>query len=95
MYGCGEQEVLYYVSRSEIFSNSLKYYFLDNIFTKLMSSQPPMKPDPGVLKFSLAGANNSVPMTYLTPCIIIVHVYTCNYSGAEKNIDARWHSLVP
>ena len=30
-------------------------------------------------------ANNSVPTTGLTPCIIIVHV-TCNYSGAEKNI---------
>ena len=58
----------------------------------------------GVLKISLAGANNSVPTTGLTPCIIIVHVYTCNciiivhvynYSGAEKNIDARWHSLAP
>ena len=36
----------------------------------------------GVLKMSLAGANNSVSMTCLTPCIIIVHVYTC--SGAEK-----------
>ena len=43
----------------------------------------------GVLKISLAGANNSVPTTGVTPCIIIVHVYTCNYSGAEKNIDAR------
>ena len=30
----------------------------------------------GVLKFSLAGANNSVPMPCLTPCIVIVHVYT-------------------
>ena len=29
----------------------------------------------GVLKFNLAGANNSVPMTCLTPCIVIVHVY--------------------
>ena len=38
----------------------------------------------GVLKISLAGANNLVPMTGLTPCIIIVHVYTCNYSGAQK-----------
>ena len=47
----------------------------------------------GGLKFSLAAANNSVPTTGLTPCIIIVHVYTCNYSGAEKNIDAQWHSL--
>ena len=28
----------------------------------------------GVLKISLAGANNSVPTTGLTPCIIIVHV---------------------
>ena len=27
----------------------------------------------GVLKISLAGANNSVPMTGLTPCIIIVY----------------------
>ena len=44
---------------------------------------------PGVLKISLAGANNSVPTTGLTPCIIIIHVYTCNYSGAGKNIDAR------
>ena len=43
----------------------------------------------GVLKISLAGANNSVPTTGLTPCIIIIHVYTCNYSGTEKNIDAR------
>ena len=43
----------------------------------------------GVLKISLAGANNSVPTTGLTPCIIIIHVYTCNYSGARKNIDAR------
>ena len=43
----------------------------------------------GVLKISLAGANNSVPTTGLTPCIIIIHVYTCNYSGAGKNIDAR------
>ena len=40
---------------------------------------------PGVLKISLAGANNSVPKTGLMPCIIIVHVYTCNYSGAEKH----------
>ena len=39
-------------------------------------------PPSGVLKISLAGANNSVPTTGLTPCIIIVHVYTCNYSGA-------------
>ena len=38
----------------------------------------------GVLKISLAGANNLVPTTGLTPCIIIVHVYTCNYSGTEK-----------
>ena len=37
-----------------------------------------------MLKISLAGANNSVPTTGLTPCIIIVHLYTCNYSGAEK-----------
>ena len=44
---------------------------------------------PGVLKISLAGANNLVPTTSLTPCIIIIHVYTCNYSGAGKNIDAR------
>ena len=44
---------------------------------------------PGVLKISLAGANNSVPTTGLTPCVIIIHVYTCNYSGAGKNIDAR------
>ena len=44
---------------------------------------------PGVLKISLAGANNLVPTTSLTPCIIIIHVYTCNYSGARKNIDAR------
>ena len=43
----------------------------------------------GVLKISLAGANNLVPTTSLTPCIIIIHVYTCNYSGARKNIDAR------
>ena len=43
----------------------------------------------GVLKISLAGANNLVPTTSLTPCIIIIHVYTCNYSGAGKNIDAR------
>ena len=43
----------------------------------------------GVLKISLAGANNLVPTTGLTPCIIILHVYTCNYSGARKNIDAR------
>ena len=43
----------------------------------------------GVLKISLAGANNLVPTTGLTPCIIIIHVYTCNYSGAGKNIDAR------
>ena len=49
----------------------------------------------GVSKISLAGANNLVPMTGLMPCIIIVHVYTCNYSGAEKNIDAHWHSLAP
>ena len=28
-----------------------------------------------LLKISLAGANNSVPTTGLTPCIIIVHVY--------------------
>ena len=49
----------------------------------------------GVLKISLAGANNSVPTTGLTPCINIVHVHTCNYSGAEINIDARWHSLAP
>ena len=49
----------------------------------------------GVLKISLAGANNLVPTTSLTPCIIIIHVYTCNYSGAGKNIDARWHSLAP
>ena len=47
------------------------------------------KPNSGVLKISLAGANNSVPTTGLTPCIIIIHVYTCNYSGARKNIDAR------
>ena len=47
----------------------------------------------GVLKINLAGANNLVPTTGLTPCIIIVHVYTCNYSGAEKHIDAGWHSL--
>ena len=45
----------------------------------------------GVLKISLAGANNLVPTTGLTPCIIIVHVYTC----AKKNIDACWHSLAP
>ena len=43
----------------------------------------------GVLKISLAGANNLVPTTSLTPCIIIIHVYACNYSGAGKNIDAR------
>ena len=43
----------------------------------------------GVLKISLAGANNLVPTTSLTPCIIIIHVYTCNYSGAGKKIDAR------
>ena len=43
----------------------------------------------GVLKISLAGANNLVPTTGLTPCVIIIHVYTCNYSGAGKNIDAR------
>ena len=43
----------------------------------------------GVLKISLAGANNLVPTTGLKPCIIIIHVYTCNYSGAGKNIDAR------
>ena len=43
----------------------------------------------GVLKISLAGANNLVPTISLTPCIIIIHVYTCNYSGAGKNIDAR------
>ena len=49
----------------------------------------------GVLKISLAGANNSVPMICLTPCIIIIYVYTCNYSVAVKNIDARWHSLAP
>ena len=77
----------------------------------------------GVLKISLAGANNLVPTTGLTPCIIIihvfaltlcyillsfffllymvfihviVHVYTCNYSGAKKkNIDDRWHSVAP
>ena len=30
----------------------------------------------GVLKISLAGANNFVPTTSLTPCIIIIHVYT-------------------
>ena len=42
-----------------------------------------------MLKISLAGANNLVPTTSLTPCIIIIHVYTCNYSGARKNIDAR------
>ena len=46
-------------------------------------------PKTGVLKISLAGANNLVPTTGLTPCIIIIHVYTCNYSGARKNIDAR------
>ena len=46
----------------------------------------------GVLKISLDGANNSVPMTGLTPCIVIVHVYTCNYSGTEKNTDTRWPS---
>ena len=28
-----------------------------------------------MLKISLAGANNSVPTTGLTPCIVIVHVY--------------------
>ena len=49
----------------------------------------------GVLKISLAGANNLVPTTSLTPCIFIIHVYTCNYSGAGKNIDARRHSLAP
>ena len=38
----------------------------------------------GVLKISLAGANNSVPTTGLTPCINIVHVYTCYYSGTKK-----------
>ena len=38
----------------------------------------------GVLKISLAGANNLVPTTSLTPCIIIIHVYACNYSGAGK-----------
>ena len=43
----------------------------------------------GVLKISLAGANNLVPTTGLTLCIIILHVYTCNYSGARKNIGAR------
>ena len=32
----------------------------------------------GELKISLAGANNSVPTTGLTPYIIIVHVYPCN-----------------
>ena len=37
-----------------------------------------------MLKISLAGANNSVPATGLTPSIIIVHIYTCIYSGAEK-----------
>ena len=47
----------------------------------------------GLLKISLAGANNSVPTTGLTPCIIIVHVYTCYYSGAKKKIDVRWQSL--
>ena len=46
-------------------------------------------PYTGVLKISLAGANNLVPTTGLTPCIIILPVYTCNYSGARKNIDAR------
>ena len=49
----------------------------------------------GMLKISLAGANNSVPTAGLTPCIVIVHVYIYNYSGAEKNIDAAWHSLAP
>ena len=49
----------------------------------------------GVLKISLAGANNLVPTTGLTPCIIIVHVYTCSYCGAKKNIYARWHSVGP
>ena len=38
----------------------------------------------GVLKISVAEANNLVPTTGLTPCIFIVHVYTCNYNGAEK-----------
>ena len=38
----------------------------------------------GVLKISLDGANNSVPTTSLTPCIIIVQVYTCNYSASKK-----------
>ena len=52
-------------------------------------------PPSGVLKISLAGANNLVPTTGLTPCIIIVHVYTCNYSGAEKNSDTHWHFLAP
>ena len=49
----------------------------------------------GLFKISLAGAYNSVTTTGLTPCIIIVHAYTCIYSGAEKNIDARWHFLAP
>ena len=31
--------------------------------------------DTGMLKISLAGANNSVPTAGLTPCIIIVTVY--------------------
>ena len=48
-----------------------------------------------MLNISLAGANNLVPTTGLTPCIIIVHVYTCNYSGAEKNTPMpagiSWH----
>ena len=52
-------------------------------------------PPSGVLKISLAGANNLVPTTGLTPCIIIVHVYTCNYSGAEKKkptpAGISWH----
>ena len=43
----------------------------------------------GVLKISLAGANNLVPTTSLTPCIIIIHVYICIYRGAGKNIGAR------
>ena len=41
-------------------------------------------PPSWVLNISLAGANNSVPTKGLAPCIIIVHVYTCNYSGAGK-----------
>ena len=48
----------------------------------------------GVLKISLAGANNSVPMTGLTTCIIMVHVYTCIIVAPKKTLTPAgipWH----